>query len=172
MEPITEQSGLDTSVLGLYLNDHLAGAAGGRARAHDMAKRHADLPIGPGLVRFASELDMEYARLRRLIDELGLQQRIPRRVAAVVGEKLGRLKLNGHLFTRSPMTPLLEVELMRGAVNAKRGLWQVLRDQAHLLGLDEAEWARLDQLAQDQSARLDEMHALVRGTALRENGPV
>jgi hypothetical protein len=167
-----EQTGLDTSVLGLYLNDHLAGAAGGRSRAHSMAERHADLPIGPGLAELAGELDMEYARLRRLIDELGLQQRIPRRLAAAAGERLGRLKLNGHLFTRSPMTPLLEVELMRGAVNAKRGLWQVLRDHSSLLGLDEAEWARLEELARDQSARLDEMHAMVRGTALRENGPV
>ena len=29
---------------------------------------------------------------------------------------------------RSPMTPLLEIELLRGAVNAKQGLWQTLAD--------------------------------------------
>lgn len=159
---------IDQDLLGLYLNDHLTGAAAGRARSRQMARQHADLPVGPGLSRLSTELDAEYSRLRALIDELGLKQRRVRRTAAAVGERLGRLKLNGHLLTRSPMTPLLEVELMRGAVNAKRGLWQTLRDHSAELGLREEEWAGLDETAQEQSALLDELHGLLRPDALRD----
>lgn len=159
---------VDRDLLGLYLNDHLAGAAAGRARARQMARQHADLPVGSGLHRLSSDLSAEHARLRRLVDELGLEQRRARRALAKLGERLGRLKLNGHLLTRSPMTPLLEVELMRGAVNAKRGLWQTVQDHAADLGLDRQEWADLDQQAQEQSQLLDELHGLLRPGAFSD----
>lgn len=164
--PLTaEQAGLDTSVLELYLNDHLAGASGGRDRAHRMAKDHADLPIAGELATFARQLDDEWDRVDRLIKELDLDTLRYRQLAASVGEKLGRLKLNRRLTQRSPMTPLLETELMRGAVNAKRGLWQVMEALAPRLQLDPAEWQELDAQAVDQSELLDRVHAALRSDA-------
>ena len=50
------------------------------------------------------------------------------RAVARAGDAAGRLKTNGRGLMRSPMTPLLEIELLRGAVNAKQGLWQTLAD--------------------------------------------
>ena len=39
------------------------------------------------------------------------------RAVARAGEAAGRLKTNGRGLMRSPMTPLLEIELLRGAVD-------------------------------------------------------
>lgn len=153
---------LDKPLLQLYLNDHLAGAAGGRSRAHRMARAYTDLPIQPGLARFAQELDEEFTRLDSLIDELGMVRLWHRQLAAKIGEELGRFKLNGRIVGRSPMTPLLELELLRGAVNGKAGLWQLLEVLAPDLGLDPAEWRALAQQAFDQSALLEELHGMLR----------
>ncbi|MGC5583583.1 hypothetical protein [Ornithinimicrobium sp. W1665] len=170
--PLTaEQAGLDTSVLELYINDHLAGASGGRDRAHRMVEDHADLPITADLAEFARELDEEWERVDRLIKELGLDTLRYRQLAASLGEKLGRLKLNRRLTRRSPMTPLLETELMRGAVNAKRGLWQVMEELAPRLQMDPTEWHELDAQAAAQSERLDRVHAALRPDAFVPGSP-
>lgn len=39
---------IEKPLLKLYLNDHLAGATGGRSRAHRMARTYTDLPIQAG----------------------------------------------------------------------------------------------------------------------------
>ncbi|MGH3404571.1 MAG: hypothetical protein ACRDRJ_19015 [Streptosporangiaceae bacterium] len=43
------------------------------------------------------------------------------------GEKVGRLKLNGHLITRSPLSSLEELELMRLGAEGKAAGWRTLR---------------------------------------------
>src|SRR5699024_6430162 len=107
--------------LELYLNDHLTGATAGRARIRHMVQEYADLPIHDALRELADDLEEEHERLTRVITELGLTVKRYRQVPAAIGERLGRLKLNNRLFGRSPMSPLLEVELLRGAVNANSG---------------------------------------------------
>lgn len=162
---------LDRDLFELYLNDHLAGATAGRSRARRMATSYADLPIHDGLVRFADDLDQEHHRLRRLIEDLGLSHKTCRLVAAKIGEELGRFKLNGRFVTRSPLTPLLELELLRGAVNAKAGLYQELEALAPRLGIDPQEWADLAETAKEQSALLEDLHAQLRVTAFDRSDP-
>jgi len=163
-DPLVPDS-LDRDLLQLYLNDHLAGATAGKSRAQRMAREYTDLPIHQDLVEFAADLDREHRRLSRLIDELGLGHHSARLIAGKVVEQLGRLKLNRRLFTRSPMTPLLELELARGAVNAKAGLWQELAVLSPALGLASDEWLELADRAKEQSVRLERMHAAIRGDA-------
>lgn len=152
---------MDRGLLELYLNDHLTGATAGLSRAQHMVRANADLPIHAGLRQLAQELAEEHDRLRRLIHELGLTQKSYRQLPAKVGEVLGRLKLNGRLLRRSPMTPILEVELLRGAVNTKAGLWELLAANAGSLGLDPAEWEALARQAGEQSELLAQMHSQV-----------
>jgi hypothetical protein len=59
----------------------------------------------------------------------GCMSALTRQLAAWTGEKAGRLKLNGHLFTYSPLSRLEELELLALSVPRKRTLWQTL----HLL---------------------------------------
>lgn len=158
----TPAPALDRALLELYLNDHLTGATAGRARIRHMVRVYPDLPIHDELRHLASDLEEEHRRLSALISELGLSLKRYRQLPAEVGERLGRLKLNNRLFGRSPMSPLLEVELLRGAVNAKSGLWECLHDLSATLGLESAEWQKLADRVHDQDQLLRTMHAQLR----------
>lgn len=163
---------LDRDLLALYLNDHLAGATAGVGRAERMAEQYRDLPEHGSLSSLCTQLREERARLESLIGELGMAQSSWRQSLARVGEELGRLKLNRRLLARSPMSPLLEVELLRGAVNAKRGMWQVLTELSPALGLVADEWRQLDKQALEQSNSLDEVHAALAPHAFTEDSPL
>lgn len=158
---------IDDRQLSSYLQDHLTGASAGRARAQDMAKRYAGTPLGPRLDDFAHALDAEHARVAEIVDQLGLRQPLAMRVVARAGELAGRLKPNGRLLGTPATTPLLELELMRSAVNGKQGLWQTLGQYADDLGLPRDEMEERTRTAGEQSAMLEELHALVRPDAFR-----
>lgn len=159
---------MDRELMGLYLADHLTGATGGLGRLEQMCEEYTDLPIHADLVRTRDELREEITRLRQVVDRLGTRPRRVRQAAAWVGEKAGRLKLNRRVLRRSPMTPLLELELLRGAVMGKQGLWQVLEEYAEPLGLDPTEFAERARLADEQRERLAALHAALRPTAFVE----
>lgn len=89
------------------------------------------------------------------------------RAVARAGELAGRLKPNGRLLGTPATTPLLELELMRSAVNGKQGLWQTLGLYADDLGLSRDEMEKLTRAAGEQSELLEELHALVRPDAFR-----
>jgi UDP-glucose 4-epimerase len=65
------------------------------------------------------------------------------------------------------MTPLIELELMRSAVNGKLGLWQTLESLAPDLGLPRAMFADLVELARSQSTRLESLHEIARQSSFR-----
>ena len=70
---------------------------------------------------------------------------------AKVGEKLGRLKPNEQLTGYSPLSRVLELEGLRGGVQAKLGLWDSLREVAeHDDRLDPEQMAELQAKAQKQ----------------------
>lgn len=159
---------VDQDLLGLYLSDHLAGATGGLGRLEQMCEAHQDLPVHDDLVRTREELQEEIDRLREVVDLLGTRPRRLRQATAWAGEKVGRLKLNRRLTGRSPMTPVLELELLRGAVMTKQGLWDVLQDNAEALGLDPQEFADRARTADEQRERLRAMHRQLSPTAFRQ----
>ena len=160
-------STIDRALLQTYLSDHLTGATAGRARSKKMAQWYASSPLSPDLTRVAGEIDEEHGRLAALIDDLGLTQPLPKVLLAQLGEAVGRLTPNGRLCSGSPMTPLLELELLRSAVNGKQGLWETLVEYSDELGLDAREFEQLARQAGEQSKVLESLHAEIRGQALR-----
>ena len=140
---------------------------GGRNRIRNMAERYAQSDLGADLARVAEEITEEHEHLADLIDRLGLGQPLPKKAIAALAELAGRLKANGRVFTGSPMTPLLEIELMRSAVNGKQGLWETLTVYAKELGLDATFYRRLARQAAQQSRTLESLHAMVRKDGLR-----
>jgi hypothetical protein len=79
--------------------------------------------------------------------------------SAWVGEKLGRLKLNGQLRGYSPLSRLLELEGLVAGVNAKRGLWRSLQAADELQeSLEGVDLNALTRRAEDQSRRLEALH--------------
>jgi hypothetical protein len=113
------------TLLGIYLNDHLAGATGGT----DLAKRLAgadDEWSGGALRRLADEIEEDRETLLTLMAALDAPVRQYKVWAAWVAEKAARLKLNGHLLTRSPLSRLVELEAMRLGVEGKAAGWRTL----------------------------------------------
>ncbi|PZP14579.1 MAG: epimerase [Brachybacterium faecium] len=158
---------VDRELLGLYLADHLTGSAAGVSRIQRMAEANVDTPVFAELSMLADEIRTEQHFLEQIIHDLGLARRRHRQAAAWAGEKVARLKNNGVLVKRSPMTLVLEVELMRSAVLAKKGGWETLRDNAELLGLDKQVFADLVENVDRQAAVLDQVHAYARRRAFR-----
>jgi hypothetical protein len=156
---------VDKKLFGLYLADHLAGATAGQGRIERMARDYTDTPFKSDLAVIATQIREEREYLRRLVGDLGVQRRTPRRAAAWIAERAGRLKLNGRLVSRSPMTLVLESELMRSGVIGKLGLWRTLHDLAADLGLDGPKFDGFATMARDQLSTLDRIHEYARQRA-------
>ncbi|MDD9206116.1 NAD-dependent epimerase/dehydratase family protein, partial [Georgenia sp. 10Sc9-8] len=152
----------DDSLLGLYLSDHLTGATAGLSRFERIAEAYRDLPLHAELVEVTEQIRAEREFLDELIENLQLSQRPHRQAAAWLGEHFARLKANGRFFSRSPMSAVLEPELMRSAVLGKLGVWQTLRDLAPDLGLDAEEMQSLADQARAQAEVLGRVHAYAR----------
>jgi hypothetical protein len=141
-------------VLGIYLNDHLAGATAGTELAHRVARTHDD----GRLRRFAVEVAQDRATLQDLMKTLGVPVRVYKTAAAWIGEKAGRVKPNGHLLTRSPLSYLEELEMMRLGVEGKAAGWRTLRVLADTdTRLDQTRLDDLIAAAQRQSGLIEEL---------------
>lgn len=169
-DSLPEAPELDWELLGLYLSDHLTGATAGAERIGRMCETYVDTPVYAELSELAEELRLERAFLSHLIDDLDVRSRRYRQAAAWVGERVGRLKLNGRVFSRSPLSLVLEVELLRSAVVGKLGLWQTLAEHAIELGLDADVFVALGQRALEQAEMLSKAHEFARERAFRKNG--
>ena len=101
-------------VLGIYLNDHLAGATAGTELAHRVAGTHRTHGQGGQLKRLAVEIAQDRAALISMMKALGIPVRAYKVCAAWIGGKPDpSVKFNGRLLARSPLSDLEELELLR-----------------------------------------------------------
>ncbi len=114
-------------LLSVYLHDHLAGAAGGVELVRHAAKEHAGTSIGAVLARLADDVEQDRDSLRQVLATLGMQDHHVHEAITWLGEKALRLKPNGQLLGRSPLTSLIELETIRVALEGKRAGWTSLR---------------------------------------------
>jgi hypothetical protein len=132
-------------LLGIYLNDHLAGSLAGLELARRMAgAAEPGSESASVLARLVTELAKDRAALLEIMAALGIGVRGYKMFAAWAGEKAGRMKLNGRLATRSPLSGLEEAEVLRLGIEGKAAGWRTLRALADRDGRLDA--ARLDAL--------------------------
>ena len=149
--------------LGIYLNDHLMGATAGLELFRRAA---ANLPEVAPLVQ---EIEQDRESLLSMIGAVGSHPDQLKVVAGWVSEKLGRLKLNGHLLDRSPLSDLVELEGLTLGVRGKLGLWRLLLE----LGdprIDRTELERLAERAERQLEQLEALRLEQGVTSLRSGG--
>ena len=150
----------DAERLGIYLNDHLTGATAGV----ELLRRSATSQRDPGrraeLSRVAEEAAADRQTLLSLMRVLDIPVKKHRVAAGWVTEHVGRLKMNGALLRRAPLSDLLEVEAMLLGVTGKRSLWRLLgRRAAADPRLSADEMQRLEQRASDQLETLEQVWA-------------
>src|SRR3984957_4268492 len=149
----------EPDLLGIYLNDHLAGATGGVGLARRMAAA-AD----PGsesarvLSTLVAEITQDRVALIKIMGTLGIPVRGYKVFAGWAGEKAGRVKLNGHLLTRSPLSSLEETDPPRLGVEGKAAGWRSLRALAERDGRLDAD--RLDDLLDRAKRQSDILETL------------
>ena len=112
--------------LGIYLEDHLAGSTAGLELFRRATRRHHGTPLGDELARLRDEVEQDREALRGMMRTLGVPVRAYKVLGGWALERVGRLKANGHLVTRSPLSDLVELEAMRLGVEGKGCLWRAL----------------------------------------------
>lgn len=149
---------MNQDLLATYLNDHLTAATAGVELIRRAAGNH-DGERGAELQRLADEIAEDREALRGIMQRLDVAESTVKKAAGWLGEKAGRLKPNDHLVTRSPLSDVLEVEMMRAGTAARICGFQVLRAVAvEDPRLDREELERLIARADDQAERLYKIH--------------
>ncbi|MER7842021.1 hypothetical protein ABTY98_40605 [Streptomyces sp. NPDC096040] len=149
---------LRSDLLGIYLNDHLAGATIGTRRARNVAAATRGTPLGDVLEPIAEEIEQDRASLLEIMGRLGVPARRYKVLAAGTAEWAGRFKPNGRIIGRSPLTTVVELEFLRLGVEGKAAGWRTLRTLADTDGrLDHRQLDELLARAERQLSTLEEL---------------
>jgi hypothetical protein len=146
------------ALLGVYLNDHLAGATAGLELARRTARAHRSSPGGEALRRLAAEIAEDRGALLDIMRTLHVPVRRYKVAGGWAAEKISRLKANRRLVRRSPLSALIELETLRIGVDGKSAGWRALRVLATRPGrLDAGRLDRLVERADQQAATIEEL---------------
>jgi hypothetical protein len=148
---------VDRKLLGIYLNDHLAGSTAGLELARRACKSNRGSELGRFLANLVMEIDSDRRKLEGVMQDLGIGRDHAKVAGAWVLEKVGRFKLNGQLRGYSPLSRLVELEGLALGVTGKLALWKALRqlaDQEPALDADTLN--RLVERAEEHQRGLEE----------------
>jgi hypothetical protein len=144
-------------LLAIYLNDHRAGAVAGVALARRLAAHAHTATCRAAAGVIADEIERDRAVLGQIADRLGVRRNGPKAVIAAMAERVGRLKLNGRLLQRSPLSDLTELETLLAGIDAKRSLWVSLAE-ARMSQLHDFDLVGLVDRAKAQRSHLVPLH--------------
>lgn len=143
---------LDLTLVRTYVNDHITGASAVSQRVERMSRNPDAADDAPALARLARELHEERRIHEATARDLGFTLSRWKHLGAAVAERVARLKPNGRFTHRSPLSLVLELEILRSGLEGKRLGWVTLREHADALGLDPE---RLDALVERSRAQAD-----------------
>lgn len=153
-------------LLAIYLNDHLAGATLGVELARRLrSSNEDDAEFGEPLAQICSEIEADRETLVRLMEHLEVGCDPVKPILAKVAERLGRLKLNGRIFGYSPLSRILELEVLSGLIGGKMQLWNAL-EQSFGESRDGFDFHDLAARADRQGRRLEDLHLAAAQRAL------
>jgi hypothetical protein len=147
-----------SQLLGIYLNDHLAGSTGGVELARRTRASNQGTEFGKPLEQICEEIEDDRDALEAAMKELGVGRSPYKPHLAWLGEKLARAKPNGQLRGYSPLSRVIELEGLLLGITGKLRLWRLLDE---LVGNQ----ARADFPA--LIARAEDQRTVVEGLQLR-----
>ena len=140
-------------LLGIYLNDHLGGSAAGVETARRVHGSNEGTEFDQPLARLCEEIEADRESLQAVMEELGVGRSRYKPALGWLGEKLGRFKPNGQLRGYSPLSRVLELEVLLLGITGKIRLWTLL-DQ--LVGEESAtDFKSLIARGEDQRQRVE-----------------
>lgn len=117
---------MQSRLLAIYLNDHLAGATAGVEVARRARASNGGSELGRVLQRICAEIEADKSTLESVMAQLGVRRDPIKPAGAWLAEKLGRLKLNGQLTGYSPLSRVIELEGLHIGITGKLELWRAL----------------------------------------------
>ena len=112
--------------LGIYLNDHLAGATARVELARRVAGCHQDPEHRKRLAGLAADIAADRQALLQLMRGAGVPVRGHKVLAGWAAEKATRLKPGANFLTRSPLSVLIELETLYLGIQDKAAAWRAL----------------------------------------------
>jgi hypothetical protein len=159
---------MDDNLLGIYLNDQLALGVAWRELARRSARNNRGTDVGAALDRVAAAISEDVATFQDIMRQLRVRVNPVKPGLAWLGERIGRLKLNGRLRGYSPLSRFVELEFLTMGINGKKQLWATLRDLAGLATrLPGTDFDALVRRAEDQRAELEPFRARAGTEAFR-----
>ena len=110
--------------LAIYLRDHHAAGRAGVALVRRTAEAGAEM--SGELAGIADEIDDDLGSLEQVMAALGISPSTTKDALAAVGQRVGRLKPNGQVFGRSPLSTVVELEALVAGITAKEAMWKAL----------------------------------------------
>jgi hypothetical protein len=117
-------------LLGVYLNDHLAGSAAGIELATKLRDNHQGSELGEVMAALHRDISQDRDALEELMRHLEVERHPVKEAAGWALEKLSRLRLNPALTGGAEMTRLLEVEALSLGIEGKLSMWLALKEAA------------------------------------------
>lgn len=154
------------SPLSVYLRNHEAAGRAGFDLFRRTVANHRDKPYAEDLAELAAEVREDLDSVQTLMRRAGVQPDLLLGVALRLGERVGRLKPNGRLVRRAPLSDLIEIELLVVAVQAKAAGWRALAAAGLGDHSGPLEIATLIQRADKQAERLAAIHRSVAAAVL------
>lgn len=153
-------------LLGIYLDDHLAVLAGGEELVKRALAETKDDAIRRFFEGLLSDLRDDRDATARVLAGLGRRPNAVKQRLAWLGEKVGRLKLNGNATGYSPLSRLIELEALAAVLGASLALWRALALAGPPVSRDDAAQRaeRADrQLAELERLRLEAVEVVFAG---------
>jgi hypothetical protein len=157
---------VDDNLVEIYLSDHAAAAAAMTRRIRRMAAAY-DRELAAAMAELADALERERNWILSVMEGRQLTLSRWKTAATVVGERIGRLKRNGRSFQQSPLSPLLELELLGSGLRGKRSGWRTLLEWSTELQIDTDELNALLADVERQIEKVEELLVMQRRKALR-----
>jgi hypothetical protein len=152
--------------LHVYLRNHEAAASAGYDLIRRAASSQRSRPYGDTLTELAAEDRRDLDALRQLMAQLGVRPDRILGTAARLGERAGRLKPNGHLVRRAPVSDLVEVEGILDVLQLKAAGWRALAAAGVGPADPSTDLDTLTSRAEAQIRELTAVHLQVAGTVL------
>jgi hypothetical protein len=154
-----------SSALRIYLQNHEAAARAGIDLSRRAAHNQREQAHGPLLADLSDAIREDRKRLLLIMKSVHVAANPVLGAVLQMGERVGRLKPNGRVVRRAPLSDLIEIEALIDAVTAKRTGWYALA-AASLRVPVASQVAELITRADDQLSRLRPIHATVAARVL------
>ena len=159
---------MNQRMIGIYLNDHLAGSVMGSRLANRIARQNEGNEYGTKVADIAREIEEDKATLHELMNRLGIGEQRARMAMAWAAEKAMRLKPNGNLFRYSPLSRVLELETLTIGITGKLELWRSMEAVDNGNGIPGFDFSQLARRAEAQRDVIEDVRVRAAQEALSE----